>query len=101
MSRKLDFIGRPADKGAGRISLDALRQGAEVTGGRAQVLDDGAQVVLIVANDGIQALGGVIEIFDKLVELTVIGHLTHMTGEERQIVNRLLERWIAQQPIYS
>ena len=72
MSLKLDLLGRSADEHTRRIPPDVFRQGAEVTSGGAHVLDDRAHIVLIVPNDGIQALGGVIEIFDKSVQLAVI-----------------------------
>src|SRR5580704_5788256 len=97
MLRQLDLFGRAADEYPRRVAPEVLRERTDIARRGAQVLDDSAHVVLIILEEHIQPIRGIIELLDEPVELAVVRDPAHVTGDYRYIIDRLLQRRVGQE----
>ena len=98
-SRKVNLVGRAAQEHAGGVPLDRIRQRAQVARGHAQILDEHADVVLIVADQGIEPLRRVGDALDHAVQVAVVRELAQASADRRGVVDRLLEPRVGEEPV--
>ncbi len=79
--------------------LCGLRQRAQIGCGHTQVLDDAADVVLIIADQSIRALHGQIEVLRDSVDFSALRDLAEASGDDNCITDGLPEGGIREQGV--